>query len=63
MTVGVVHLPLLVEEIGLRWWLDVEKRPGMIPLLSITKCVGLFASICRRENFRLNTESPSSRLV
>lgn len=51
MTVGVVHLPLLVEKIGLRWRLDVEKWPGVISLLPTAKCVGLFASICGRENF------------
>lgn len=51
MTVGVVHLPLLIEKIRLRWWLDIEKWPGVISLLSTAKCVGLFASICRRKTF------------
>lgn len=53
MTVGVVHLPVLVEKIRLRWWLDIEKWPGVISLLSTAKCVGLFASICRRETLFL----------
>lgn len=47
MTVGVVHLPVLVEKIGLRWWLDVEKWPGVVSLLSTAKRVCLFASICK----------------
>lgn len=57
MTVRVVHLPVLVEKIGLRWWLDIEKRPGVVLLLSTAKRVCLFASICRRERFNPNMDS------
>lgn len=57
MTVGVVHLPVLVEKIGLRWRLDIEKWPGVISLLPTAKCVGLFASVCGRENFIFNLDS------
>lgn len=52
MTVRVVQLPVLEQRlvIRLRWWLDVEKRSGMLSsLLSAPKCVCLFASICRKQ--------------
>lgn len=57
MTVGVVHLPVLVEKIGLIRWLDVEKWPGVVSLLSTAKRVCLFASICRREKLNSNMDS------
>lgn len=38
VTVWVVELPLWIEVAGLRWWLDIEKRSGMvISLLSTPK--------------------------
>lgn len=60
MTVGVVQLPVLVEEIWLRRWLDVEKWSGMlVSLLSPTKW--LFASICRKQenNSKVKTQTSS----
>lgn len=61
VTVGVVQLPVLVEEIWLRRWLDVEKWSGvLVSLLSATKW--LFASICRKHN-RTIQKSKRKRLV
>lgn len=61
MTVGVVHLPMLVEKIGLRWRLDVEEWPGVVSLLSTAKRVCLFVSIYRREKFHPNMDSQASK--
>lgn len=61
MAVGVVHLPGLVEEIGLRWRLDVEERPGVVSLGSTAKRVCLFASICSREKFHPNVDSQARK--